>query len=360
VTWKDEDYPSVSIIVVNFNGRELLKRCLTSFLATKYPNFEIIVVDNASTDGSVESIKKSFGACPRIKIVENRENFGHAEGCNIGAKVAKGKYLVFLDSDTEIKLGSRLSATDEHPCVAENWLLELVKTMEGDKSVGIAQAKMVLAEDGRQLDYVCTAIDALGTWAATYGLKETGLKQNFEILAASSGCCIVGRKVFKEVGGFDPDYFIYDDDTDLSLRARLLGYKVLFVPSAVVVHRGGVLRGINQRTVHHSAKNRMCTMLKNYEFRNLWWRILVLSFLMSMVSFGFLVLKRLDEAKATMKGLLSSVTGFRKIWMKRLLTQSKRRVRDVELMNKGFMRNDIRSTLQDFRLKLKLMSVEQR
>ncbi|MDH5390990.1 MAG: hypothetical protein OEX10_07560, partial [Candidatus Bathyarchaeota archaeon] len=162
-----------------------------------------------------------------------------------------------------------------------------------------------------------------------------------------------------EAGGFDSDYFIYDDDTDLSLRSRLLGYKILLVPSAVIVHRGSVLRGINKRTVYHSAKNRMRTMLKNYELINLWWRFLVLSFLMSMVSFGFLVLKKFDEAKATMKGLLSSVTDFRKIWIKRSLMQSKRRVRDVELMNKGLIRNDARSTLQDFKLKLKLISVEQ-
>ena len=343
---KDESCPSVSIIVVNFNGKELLKLCLTSLLTTNYPNFEVIVVDNASTDGSVESIQKLFGSCPYVRIVENRENSGHAEGCNIGARVAKGRYLVFLDSDTELK--------------AENWLWELVKVMESDESIGLAQAKVVLAEDKRRLDYVCVAIDALGTWAATYGLKEDKLKENFEVLAASSGCCIVRREVFNEVGGFDPDYFIYDDDTDLSLRARLLGCKILLVPSAVIVHHGSVLRGINQRTVYHSAKNRMCTMLKNYELRNLWWRFLVLSFLMSIVSVGFLVLKRFNEAKATMKGLLSSVTGFRKIWIKRLLMQSKRRVRDVELINKGFIRNDVRSTLQDFRLKLKLMSAEQR
>ena len=342
---KVEGCPSVSIIVVNFNGKELLKPCLKSLLTTNYPNFEIIVVDNASTDGSVESIKKLFGSCPYIKIVENRENLGHAEGCNIGARVAKGRYLVFLDSDTELK--------------AEDWLWELVRVMESDESIGLAQAKVVLAKDKRRLDYVCTAIDALGTWAATYGLKEDKLKENFEVLAASSGCCIVGREVFNEAGGFDSDYFIYDDDTDLSLRSRLLGYKILLVPSAVIVHRGSVLRGINKRTVYHSAKNRMRTMLKNYELINLWWRFLVLSFLMSMVSFGFLVLKKFDEAKATMKGLLSSVTDFRKIWIKRSLMQSKRRVRDVELMNKGLIRNDARSTLQDFKLKLKLISVEQ-
>ncbi len=344
VSEKNEGCPSVSIVIVNFNGRELLKRCLTSLLDTNYPNIEIIVVDNASTDGSIESMKKAFGSFPYVKIVENRENLGHAEGCNVGALAAKGRYLVFLDSDTELK--------------AENWLWELVKVMESDKSIGMAQAKVVLADDKRRLDYVCIAIDALGTWAATYGQKEDELKENLEILAASSGCCIIRREVFNEAGGFDSDYFIYDDDTDLSVRARLLGYNILLVPSAVIVHRGSVLRGINQRTVYHSAKNRICTMLKNYEFRNLWWRFLVLSFLMSMVSFGFLVLKKFDEARATMKGLLSSVTSFRKTWTKRLLMQSKRRVRDLELINKGFIRNDVRSTLQDLRLKLKHMPVE--
>ena len=178
VSEKDE-CPSVSVTIVNFNGKDLLRRCLASLLTTNYPNFEIIVVDNASTDGSIELVKKLFGSYSFIKVVENRENFGHAEGCNIGARVAKGKYLVFLDSDTEIKAGGFISENSEHFYVPENWLLELVKVMENDESIGIAQAKMVLAKDSRLLDYTCTAIDALGTWPATYGLKEDELKHNF-------------------------------------------------------------------------------------------------------------------------------------------------------------------------------------
>jgi len=350
--------PSVSIIIVNFNGKEFLRRCLASLLTTNYPNFEIILVDNASTDGSLELIGKLFGSHSRVKVVKNSENLGHAEGCNVGAKVAKGKYLVFLDSDTEIKAYDCISENNERLCVPQNWLSELVRVMEGNESIGIAQAKMVLAKNIHSLDYTCMAIDALGTWHATYGLKEDELKENFEILAASSGCCIVRREVFEKAGGFDSDYFIYDDDTDFSLRTRLLGYEVILVPSAVIVHRGGVLRGINRRTVYHSAKNRVCTMLKNYELRNLWWRFLVLCFLMSMVSVGFLFLKKFDEAKATVKGLLNSITSFRKIWIKRLLVQSKRRIRDAELVKKGLIRNDVRSTLQDLRLKLKHMSIE--
>jgi GT2 family glycosyltransferase len=314
---------------------------LLTLLNTDYPTYDIVVVDNASTDGSVDEIEASFGSDSRIKIVKNRENVGHAEGCNIGARMTKGQYIVFLDSDIEFE--------------AEDWLWELVKVMENDAAVGLAQAKIVLAEDKGCLDYVCVAVDALGTWAATYGSKEERLKENFEILAASSGCCIVRREVFNQAGGFDADYFIYDDDTDLSLRVRLLGYRILFVPSAVVIHRGGVLRGVSGQMLYHSSKNRLYTVLKNYELRNVWWRFLVLTFFTFMVSVGFLAVKKTEEAKATLKGLASSIKDFQKIWTKRLLFQSKRRIRDFELVNKGFVRNDFRSTLEDFRIKLKYM-----
>jgi GT2 family glycosyltransferase len=343
VSGESSGCPSVSLVVVNFNGGKLLRQCLRSLLGTDYPNFEVVVVDNASTDGSLEEMERVFGSDSRVKLVWNSENVGHAEGCNIGAQVTRGRYLVFLDSDTEFGDG--------------DWLWELVRVMEGDERVGLAQAKLVLAEDEGSLDYVCVGVDALGTWAATYGLQEEALKkENFEILAASSGCCIVRREVFEEAGGFDPDYFIYDDDTDLSLRVRLLGYRVLLVPSAVVVHRGGVLRGLSSGTLYHSSKNRVRTALKNYELRNVWWKFYVLSFFTFIISIGFVFLGKNAEAKATLKGWFSPVKDFRGIWRKRIQLQSKRRVRDYELVNMGLVRNDFRSTLQDAKIKLKHMN----
>ena len=333
--------PSVSIIIVNFNGREFLSQCLRTLLNTDYPNYDIVVVDNASTDRSVDEIEASYSSDSRIRIIKNHRNVGHAEGCNIGATITEGQYIIFLDSDIEFE--------------AENWLGELVKVMEKDVSIGAAQAKILLAQDKRCLDYVCVAVDALGTWAANYGSKEERLKENFEILAASSGCCIIRREVFDQAGGFDADYFIYDDDTDLSLRVRLLGYRILFVSSAVVIHRGGVLRGVSGQMLYHSSKNRLYTAIKNYELRNVWWRFFILTFFTFMVSVGFLAVKKSNESKATIRGLLSSIKDFQKTWRKRLLFQSKRRIRDFELVNKGFIRNDFQSTLQDFRIKMKYM-----
>jgi len=341
VSRKSGCVPSVSVVVVNFNGGDYFRRCLEALSKTAYPNFEVIVVDNASTDGSVDEVKRCFASDPRVRVVVNSVNVGHAEGCNIGARVSSGEYLVFLDSDTEVR--------------GENWLRELVKVMESDGSVGLAQAKIVLAEDERRLDYVCVAVDALGTWAANYGARQDQIKENLEVLAASSGCCIVRREVFEYVGGFDADYFIYDDDTDLSLRIRLAGYRVLLVPSALSVHRGGVMRGVTGDTLFHSSKNRLRTVIKNYELRNVWWRFSVLLFFTCVAAAGFAVLSRLDEAKATLKGVASVVVDFKRLWVKRLVFQSRRRVRDFELVQGGFVRNDFQSTIQDFRLKLRYM-----
>ena len=336
-----ENLPSVSLVIVNYNGKKFLRQCLLTLLKTNYLNFEVIIVDNASTDGSLEELENYFGSNPNIKLVKNQENVGHSEGCNIGAKLSNGRYLVFLDSDIEFE--------------SENWLLELVKVMENDNTIGLAQAKIVLSEDKTLLDCVCIAIDALGTWAANYGSKGEKLKKNFEIMAASSGCCIIRREVFNNSGGFDNDYFIYDDDTDLSLRLRIMGYRILFIPSSEVIHRSGVLRGVSGIGPYYSAKNRLRTAIKNYEFKNLWWKFSVLIFFMLVVSAGFFIMNKNKEAKATLKGMTNSIKDLRKIWKKRLLFQAKRRIKDSELVRAGFIKNDFRYTLYDFKIKMQYM-----
>jgi GT2 family glycosyltransferase len=213
----------------------------------------------------------------------------------------------------------------------------------------------LLAEDNACLDYVCVAVDALGTWAATYGKKEEKFKENFEIFAASSGCCIIRRDVFNQVGGFDAEYFIYDDDTDLSFRSRLLGYRIMFVSSSIVLHRGGILRGVSGMMLYHSSKNRLKTTIKNYQLKNVWWRFLLLTFFTLIVSASFFTLKKYDEGKATLKGALNPIRNFSDIWRKRLIFQHKRRIDDSELIRNGFIRNDFKLTLEDLRLKLEYM-----
>ncbi|MFZ7137134.1 MAG: glycosyltransferase [archaeon] len=336
-----EIHPSVSVVVVNFNGKDLLKTCLKTLLDTDYPNFDVTVVDNASTDGSVDVITSIADSDSRLKIVKNPTNVGHAEGCNIGTKMSNGQYVVFVDSDIEF--------------ASKDWLGELVKVIEEDKAIGLAQAKIVLSEDQNRLEYFCENVDALGTWSANYGSNAHELKQNFELLAASAGCCIISRTLFNKVGRFDEDYFIYDDDTDLSLRVRLLGYSVVFVSSSVVIHRSSVLRGVSGGMLYHSSKNRMHTTIKNYELGNVCWRFPLLCFFTLVVSAGFFVSKKHEEAKASLRGLTNTITDFQKIWIKRLVFQPERLITDFELVKKGFVRNDFRGTIQDLKIKLQHM-----
>jgi len=341
VTQTSEKRPSVSVVIVNFNGKDLLKTCLTTLLETDYPNYDVIIVDNASTDGSLSAIKSVVDSDSRVKLVKNADNVGHSEGCNIGAQMSKAQYVVFADSDIEF--------------FSNDWLAELINTMKKDKTVGLAQAKIVLSEDQNRLEYFCKNVDALGTWSANYGSDATELKHNFELFAASAGCCIIPRKLFNEVGRFDDDYFIYDDDTDLSMRVRLLGYTILFVSSSVVIHRSSVLRGVSGGMLYHSSKNRMHTAIKNYELRNVCWRFPLLCFFTIVGSTGFFISKKHEEAKASLSGLINTIKDFQKIWAKRLLFQPKRRIKDTELEKRGFVRNDFRSTIQDLKIKLKHM-----
>jgi GT2 family glycosyltransferase len=118
----------ISVIIVNYNGLEFVKHCLQSVLKSKYPYFEVIFVDNASNDGSLELVKKFFAHNPRLKIIENSKNLGLGAGGNIGAKYAKGKYLLFLDSDTEIDV---------------NCISEIVKVLDSDPQIGAGQCKLL-------------------------------------------------------------------------------------------------------------------------------------------------------------------------------------------------------------------------
>lgn len=328
----------VSVIVINFNGIRQLEKCLGYLTQTNYPHYEIIVVD-CLTENLATWIKQHF---PTVKVVHYDHDIGPSASHNVEKHVLNphSKYLAFLDNDAY---------------VTEDWLTELVKAAENDGEIGVAQAKILMTSNSRLLDNAGIAIDALGTWYTTRGLKADDFQKIFEIFAASSAGCLVLREAFEKAGGFDADYFIYDDDTDFSFRVRLFGYKIVFVPSAVVFHDGEPWRALNPKKLHHSVKNRICTMIKNYELGNLWWRLSLYSTLTFLAAFGFVLIGKPLEAKETFRGIAHSLSDFRKTWEKRMRVQLLRRVRDSELFEYGFIRNDIRATVSDIKLKARYL-----
>ena len=234
--------PKVSIIIVNYNGKELLQKCLDSLLNVKYDNFEIILVDNNSTDGTVEFITKNH---PSIIIIKLDSNKGFAEPNNIAAKLAKGEYLLFLNNDT---------------IVTPNFISEMVKVMETDKKIAICQS-LLLKPDG-SIDSSGDFIDDLGV---VYNSK-TKIDEIREVSSARGASMLVRSDIFEKLDGFDQKFFVTFEDVDLCWRSWILGYRVLIIPTSIVYHEGGItIKKIKSEIAFHGFKNQLAMKITNFE-----------------------------------------------------------------------------------------------
>ncbi len=327
--------PRVSIIIINFNGTSNLFRNIESILSSGYDNFEIIVVD-CLTPSLEEKLRERFGD-PRIRVVHFERDIGAAASHNVGALVSdpKSKYLVFMDDDIVVTPG---------------WLDRLVEVMESEPHVGVAQAKLVSMREKGKMDHLGLALDALGTWYTAYGMDEGEFTRPMYVFAASSATLITRRDLYFEAGGFDWDYFIYDDDTDYSWRVRLLGYEVRFVPEAVVYHKGGLVGGLRQDKLFYGFRNRLTNLIKNLDT----WSLLLqlpLTLFFGFANILFLaVTGSYRETSAYALATLDVMRNWRRIAAKRGHVQSTRRVGDGELRRRGFLRRSIYATVHMSRL----------
>ena len=234
--------PKVSIIIVNYNGKELLQKCLDSLLKVNYDNFEIILVDNNSTDGSVEFITKNY---PSLIIIKLDSNKGFAEPNNVAAKISKGKYLLFLNNDT---------------VVTPNFISEMVKVMETDKKIAVCQS-LLLKPDG-SIDSSGDFIDDLGV---VYNSK-TKIDEIREVSSARGASMLVRSDIFEKLDGFDQKFFVTFEDVDLCWRSWILGYRVLIIPTSIVYHEGGItIKKIKSEIAFHGFKNQLAMKITNFE-----------------------------------------------------------------------------------------------
>lgn len=210
--------PEISVIIPNWNGRNLLDTCLSSLRRQTYRDFEIIVVDNGSIDDSIQFLESSY---QEVKILRLEVNRGFCVAVNCGIKLARGKYIALLNNDTE---------TDTA------WLAELVKALNENPAVGFCASKMINFFKRNIID---DAGDLLSYYGHTVGRNEVDTGQYDQprfIFSACAGAAIYRREIFQKVGFFDEDFFAYYEDVDLGMRAQLMGYKCLFVPTAIVYH----------------------------------------------------------------------------------------------------------------------------
>ncbi len=234
--------PKISVIIVNYNGKSLLEKCLESLFKVNYDNFEVILVDNNSTDDTVDFVTKNY---PSVILIKLDSNKGFAEPNNIGAKIAKGEHLLFLNNDT---------------IVTPNFISELVKVMENDTTVAICQS-LLLKLDG-SVDSSGDFIDKLGV---VYNSK-TKTDEIREISSARGASMLVRSSIFKKLNGFDEKFFVSFEDVDLGWRTWILGYRVFLAPTSIVYHLGGTtIKKIKSDIAFHGFKNQLSMKITNFE-----------------------------------------------------------------------------------------------
>jgi GT2 family glycosyltransferase len=213
--------PKVSIIIVNFNGRHLLEGLFKSLSRQTFPADEIILVDNASVDGSVACVRQNF---PNVTVVQLPINTGFAGGNNAGFAKAQGDYVALLNSDTTVD---------------ERWLAELVRALDADERVGAAVPKIYLASANPRIDQAGAEFNNLGNiWGRGLNQFDQGQFDTETEVPALTGCSAIVRR--QALGGeplFDARLFMYHEELDLTFRLRSRGYSIMYVPTAIVHHQ---------------------------------------------------------------------------------------------------------------------------
>jgi len=239
---------SVSVIVVNYNGGALLKQCVDALRKQTMNDFEVIVVDNGSSDGSLEMINNGWD---KLRILELGKNTGFAVGNNRGVGKARGKWIALLNNDAfprEDWLENLLAATKrypEHDFFASHQYNAMNPTLL----------------DGTGDMYAYNGI----AWRRDYQTPvNKGVNQDDEVFGACAGAAMYRKSCFDEVGGFDEDYFCYFEDVDLSFRLRLAGYHCMHIANAVVYHVGSATAGGGESdfAVYHGYRNFVWTFVK--------------------------------------------------------------------------------------------------
>jgi GT2 family glycosyltransferase len=249
-----DEYPHVliSVLIVNYNGKKFLSDCLNAIFCQTYSPFEVILVDNASHDGSAEYVHQNF---PDVKVLSQSTNLGFAGGINAGILQSGGEFILTLNNDTKVN---------------PDFIDELTKPVVSDPSVGMCASKMIFP-DGR-INSTAICISRSGAaWDRGMGELDHGQYDIAEeIFGPCAGAALYRRTMLDEIGLFDEDFFLYMEDVDLAFRARLSGWKCMYVPTARVIHvHGGTTEPGSDTSVYYGNRNLLWYTMKNFPKRSL-------------------------------------------------------------------------------------------
>ncbi|PID85516.1 MAG: glycosyl transferase [Chloroflexi bacterium] len=306
--------PTISIIIPHLNGKHHLDDCFQSLHQQTFTDFEVLLVDNGSTDGTSDFVAQNY---PEVRLIQLPENRGFTGACNAGWQAAQGDIIILLNNDTEAD---------------PNWLAELVEAFARHPQAGSIASKMLLFDQRDTFHTAgdCYRIDGIpgnrGVWQ-----KDTGqFDQEEMVFSACGGSSAYRRQMLDELGFLDDDFFFSCEDVDMGWRANLAGWEVWYVPTAVIYHKlkatGGDVTGS-----YYDGRNFLYLIWKNYPTSLLKknWRLLVRSQL--NITREALKHWRGEAARARLRGQLAGLWSIGKMWHKRKQIQAIRRLDDETL-----------------------------
>lgn len=245
----------IAVVILNWNGREFLRKFLPSVIANCQKNVEIIVADNASTDSSIEFLQNNF---PQIRIVPNRTNGGFARGYNEALAEVEAEYFILLNSDIE---------------VTSNWIEPVIELMESDKTIAACQPKLRSYHEKEKFEYA----GAAGGFIDEYGypfcrgrifqhieIDNGQYNDATEIFWATGACMFVRAELYKQFGGLDEDFFAHMEEIDFCWRLKNEGYKIMYCPDSIVYHvGGGTLPKKSAQKTYLNFRNNLALLYKN-------------------------------------------------------------------------------------------------
>jgi hypothetical protein len=316
LTEAQQPLPRASIIIVNTNELHHLKRCLPSIAAQRYPDYEVLIVDNVSTDGSQEYIEHEF---PWIRLIKNRANLGYTGANNVGFRHATGSYIAVLNPDTQVE---------------PDWLRELVLALQQNPQAGMSTPKVLMMDNPSRINTCGNDITLTGLTVCR-GLNQAATRydQPDHVSAVSGAAFVIKRSVLDEIGVFDESFFIYYEDTDLSLRALLAGYVCLYVPTSVVYHK--YTFRFSARKCFYQERNRYFSLLKIFRWRT-FIALLPMLIVAEIIAWGYITLQGKDHMRSKLGSYAWVIANWGAILRARRTVQATRRVDDrvvLELLN---------------------------
>lgn len=307
--------PGVAIVILNYNGKSYLEKFLPNVLEHTTGNFEVIVADNGSTDDSLAFMAEAY---PELQCIDLGTNYGFAEGYNQALKAIDAPYFLLLNSDVEVTPG---------------WLEPLVELMERDSSVGAVQPKILAYHDKAKFEYAGAAggwLDNLGypfCRGRIFSVTETDKGQYDdlqEVFWATGAAFLVRSNLFRQLGGFDGDYFAHSEEIDLCWRIKRAGYKVMARPRSVVYHVGGGTLSYNTpRKAFLNFRNSLFTLVKNETNGRLVWILPARLILDGVAGVLFLSQGKLRHIASIVRAHWSFFGQFRKTMKKRKIAQDR-------------------------------------